>query len=144
MSSAQNKAMWSVVLLSAALQDIIRIEMNDEKPTIHAQLTSKEQPAGVCENLLQLLEQRGSPAPGATDSEARLASAFEAAIAAAGNQGRLPAQLSRGPEYQLYAWAVLEAADRLFIITDELPSQQQSWVSRGNGRILLGSSRSYH
>jgi hypothetical protein len=81
----------------------IFIGIKDEKPTIHTHLTSDMQRPGVCEDLLQLLRQRGSPEPDAR------------------------ALHGHPPCYELYAWAVLEAADRLCIITDELPSQQQSW-----------------
>ncbi|WIA18639.1 hypothetical protein OEZ85_003345 [Tetradesmus obliquus] len=73
-------------------------------PTFDVQLMSNMQRPGVCQDLLQQLQQRGSAA---RDSGA-----------------------GRGPRHQLCAWAVLEAADRLCIITDQLPSQQQSWGRR--------------
>jgi hypothetical protein len=81
----------------AALQNIM-IDISDEKPTIDAQLLSSLQRPCVCEELLQLLRQRGSPAAG-----------------------------GRGPRFEVHAWAGLEGADRLCIITDELPGQQQDW-----------------
>ncbi|WIA38952.1 hypothetical protein OEZ86_005104 [Tetradesmus obliquus] len=86
----------------------IMLNLKDEKPTIEVQLLSEKQRPGVCEDLLQLLQQRGNPAP----------QYFAAAASIA----------HYGPRQQLYAWAVLEAPDRLCIITDELPSQQQSWA----------------
>ncbi|KAF6254276.1 hypothetical protein COO60DRAFT_1642453 [Scenedesmus sp. NREL 46B-D3] len=82
----------------------------DEVPTVTTRLSSDLQRPGVCEDLLQLLRERGSEY----------------------NKNRVPAGAAtvmayRGPEHVLHAWAVLESAERLCIITDELPSQQQNW-----------------